>query len=78
MVRLSDSIRAEWARSNKGEPSRLELQRLGDELRQKNDPGILVDLSLREIAEKNKGQLPDNIVIDGLRNVGEINYLRDE
>lgn len=78
MVRLSDSIRAEWVKSNKVEPSRLELQRLGDELRQKNHPGILVELSLNELAQKNNGKLPDNIVIDGLRNVGEINYLRDE
>jgi len=78
MVRLSDSIRAEWAKTNKGEPSRLELQRLGDELRQKNHPGILVDLALRGIAEKNSGNLPDNIVVDGLRNIGEINHLRDE
>jgi deoxycytidylate deaminase len=78
MVRLSDSIRTEWAKINKSEPSRLELQRLGDELRQKNQPGVLVELSLRDLAEKNGGKLPDNIVIDGIRNVGEISFLRDQ
>src|SRR5690349_6634248 len=55
MVRLSDSIRTEWAKANEGEPSRLELQRLGDELRQKNHPGILVELTLAGLAEKNTG-----------------------
>jgi deoxycytidylate deaminase len=78
MVRLSDSIRTEWAKATEGEPSRLELQRLGDELRQKNHPGILVELTLAGLAEKNSGNLPASIVIDGLRNVGEVNYLRDE
>lgn len=78
MVRLSDAIRTEWVKSNKGEPSRLELQKLGDDLRQKNHAGILVELAFKELAQKNNGQLPECIVIDGLRNVGEINYLRDE
>jgi len=76
-VRLSDSIRAEWAKTNHGDPSRLQLQRLGDELRQKNHPGILVQLALQEVAQKNGGELPKDIVIDGIRNVGEIDHLRD-
>jgi deoxycytidylate deaminase len=77
VVRLSDSIRTEWAKTNKAEPSRLQLQRLGDELRQKNHPGVLVELALQELGQKNNGELPDNIAIDGIRNVGEIEHLRD-
>lgn len=78
MVRLSDSIRSEWAKTKKEEPSRLELQRLGDELRRKNHPGVLVDLALQELAQKNAQKLPESIVIDGIRNVGEVDQLRDK
>ncbi len=76
-VRLSDTIRAEWSKHHKEEPSRLELQRLGDELRQNNHPAILVELALKELSDKNAGKLPEYVVIDGIRNVGEIAYLRD-
>lgn len=77
VVRLSEAIRSEWAKKNKSEPSRLELQRLGDELRQKNHSGFVVQLALETLAQGNDGKLPDNVVIDGIRNVGEIDYLRD-
>jgi deoxycytidylate deaminase len=50
---------------------------LGDELRHGSHPGILVELAFKELAEKNGGKLPPDLVIDGIRNVGEINYLRD-
>jgi deoxycytidylate deaminase len=50
---------------------------LGDELRQGSHPGVLVELAFKELAEKNAGKLPPELVIDGIRNVGEINYLRD-
>ncbi len=76
-VRLSDAIRVAWAKDHQGDPSRLELQRLGDELRRSKHPGILVELVLKELADKNGGKLPDEIAIDGLRNIGEIEYLRD-
>ena len=77
VVRLSELIRAEWAKTNQGEPSRLDLQRLGDELRQKNHAGILVERALQEVAQKNGGDPPAKIVIDGIRNLGEISHLRD-
>src|ERR1700686_4790596 len=76
-IRLSDPIRTAWGNANKGDPSRLELQRLGDEIRQGSHPGILVELAFKELADKNSGRLPPDLVIDGIRNVGEINYLRD-
>ena len=73
VVRLSDLIRVTWQESNATEPSRLQLQRLGDELRRKHHPGVLIELALKNLGEK----LPDNVVIDGIRNIGEIEYLRD-
>jgi deoxycytidylate deaminase len=76
-VRLSDAIRNTWAKSHQGDPTRLDLQRLGDELRQQNHPGVLVELALTDLAAKNNGKLPDNLVVDGLRNIGETEYLRD-
>ncbi|HZQ20858.1 MAG TPA: deaminase [Terriglobales bacterium] len=76
-VRLSDSIRAEWSKNHKEDPSRLDLQKIGDELRQKNHAGILVELALSELEKKNGGKLPESVVIDGIRNLGEISYLRD-
>jgi dephospho-CoA kinase len=60
MVRLSDSIRTEWAKTNQHEPSRLELQRLGNELRQKYHPGVLVELSLSALAISKRWQIPRN------------------
>lgn len=76
-VRLSDSIKAEWNKSHKEGPSRLDLQRLGDELRQKNHPGILVELALSDMEKNNGGRLPEAVVIDGIRNLGEVSYLRN-
>lgn len=78
LLRLSDPIRAEWSRTNGTEPSRLELQRLGDDLRRENHAGILVELAFKALADKCAGKLPDKIVIDGIRNVGEVSYLRNE
>jgi deoxycytidylate deaminase/dephospho-CoA kinase len=77
IVRLSDTIRAVWAKISAREPSRVELQRLGDKLRQENHSGFLVESAFQELAERNKGELPRDIAIDGIRNVGEIKYLRD-
>jgi deoxycytidylate deaminase len=53
------------------------LQRLGDDLRQSAHPGILVELAFKELAEKNGGKFPPDLAIDGIRNIGEITYLRD-
>lgn len=76
--RLSDAIRAEWSKAHQGSPSRPELQRLGDDLREKNHPGILVEIALSQLEAAGGGKLPDAVVIDGLRNEGEVSYLRDE
>ena len=75
LVRLSDPIKTEWAKAHTSEPTRLDLQRLGDELRQSNHPGILVELALR--AAEKAGALPEKVAIDGIRNVGEVEHLRN-
>lgn len=75
LVRLSDPIKATWAKAHKKEPTRPDLQRLGDEIRQKNHPGILVERALK--TAESGGELPEKLVIDGIRNVGEVDYLRN-
>lgn len=77
ILRLSDAIRTAWGKDHKEPATRLQLQRLGDELRQKSHAGVLVELAFDGLALANKGKLPTAIVIDGIRNVGEIEYLRD-
>jgi len=68
-IRLSDQIKKKWA--GNGPPSRTDLQKLGDQLRQADGLGVLVDAALADC-----GVLPEKIVVDGIRNVGEVDYLR--
>jgi deoxycytidylate deaminase len=74
IVRLSDEIRAEWkARKGNQEPSRHDLQRLGDEIREQEGAGALVDRAI------SAGRLPTDsplVVVDGIRNLGEVKRLR--
>lgn len=74
LLRLSQSLRDTWKKSHPHaeEPSRHELQRLGDEMRKEQGSYILVDLVLASVAGS-----PERLVIDGIRNVGEIQRLRD-
>lgn len=68
VIRLSDVLRKMWHEKHSEAPPRLDLQRLGDELRQARGTGILVDLAVaNETAEK--------LVFDGIRNVAEIERL---
>ena len=76
MVRLSEALQTEWQKRNAGkEPSRFDLQKLGDELRQKGGPGIVVDMAIANL--KARQAVPEHLVIDGIRNLGEIERLRD-
>jgi deoxycytidylate deaminase/dephospho-CoA kinase len=79
IVRLSDPIRDEWKeRNGEKEPTRVELQRLGDELRASANSGVLVERALARLIKENEGRLPERVVVDGIRNVGEVNFLRDQ
>jgi len=39
-ISLSDLLRQEWSKTNSQTPSREQLQRLGDELRESRSPGL--------------------------------------
>ena len=66
---LSDILR-EKAGARKIEPSRENLIKLGNELREKNGPSVLADAVIKKIKDKN------NYVIDSIRNPFEIKALR--
>lgn len=66
-VALSKGIRARWASVHgAAEASRADLQRLGDEMRENGGTSALVDAALEDV------DLTSNIVIDGIRNEGEV------
>jgi deoxycytidylate deaminase len=66
---LSGFVRAECAKLGLPE-TRKELQRVGDEIRQRENLGALVDHALEGV-----GSRP--LVVDGVRNVGEVRRLRE-
>lgn len=67
LVRLSDIIRQGFTN-----PTAKDLQDKGDELRKKNGAATLVEMAFRKLLK----DAPEKIVIDGIRNPGEIKYLR--
>jgi len=69
-VRLSEVIRAEMEKKRKDFDRKM-LQDLGNEMRQKYGGGILAKMAV-EYLPRDK-QL---IIIDGIRNAGEIDYLK--
>jgi|GEM_PF-50531 len=69
---LSDEIREECRKREIWEPTRTDLQNIGDELRLKFGSGVLAE-KVMVVAKKNKCE---KVVIDGVRNPGEIAYLR--
>lgn len=90
VVPLSGQLKARWVELHGDEPpKRYDLQLLGDQLRKQHDPGILVDMAMPEEVMKpafegllEKGQdaqpeVPSLLVVDGIRNVGEVDRLRN-
>jgi deoxycytidylate deaminase/dephospho-CoA kinase len=72
-VSVSDGLRREWVSRYDSElPTRSDLQRLGDELRQSGGPGAIVNSALAQTDLNLDGP----IVIESLKNVGEISSLR--
>jgi deoxycytidylate deaminase/dephospho-CoA kinase len=70
-IRLSDIIHQVWAERNPGvQETRSGLQAIGDEQRRKYGRDYLVRRSIENVAGA-------KFVVDGIRNVGEIEYLRD-
>jgi deoxycytidylate deaminase/uridine kinase len=79
VLTLSDVLKEEWkTRTGGDKPSRTDLQRLGDELRENEGGGVLVNRALTQFWKKHAGKLePVRLVIDGIRNVQEIKRLQD-
>lgn len=71
-VSLSDPLKTLW-RERHGEEKyeRFDLQKLGDELRKAEGVGTLVQRAFASVAEE------ECIAVDCVRNIGEINALRD-
>ncbi len=69
LKRLSDIIRKELG---KPKPTAKELQDKGDELRKNRGNSALVELAFEELVRTSA----EKIVIDGIRNPGEVKYLR--
>lgn len=76
--RISDIVRERWNRENPGvKPSRGDLQRLGNQIRKDAaDPGALAWLAVQEL-EALKTEEIEWLVLDGIRNVGEIESLKE-
>src|ERR1017187_6425922 len=72
-IALSEPLKEIWEQENGNRNyTRENLQMLGDTVRQTDGPGAVVKLAL-----KNKPDDGPPIVVDGIRNVGEVEYLRD-
>lgn len=75
-VRLSSYIKSDFETNNPGKtPSRNDLQTHGDAMRKGAHSGILAERAIEALA--NEPQVHERIVIDGIRNVTEIEQLRD-
>ncbi len=74
-LRLSEIIRERWAKKHRRVPFREELQNLGNHLREDSGrPGFLVEEMLKKL---DGGKARSSIVIDAIRNRGEIRALRN-
>jgi len=77
-IPLSQALRSKWKADNPGkEPERADLQRLGDKLREEKGSGVLVDIAMESLARDGKNNEVSRLAIDGIRNLGEIERLRD-
>jgi deoxycytidylate deaminase len=73
LLPLSDALKTLWNKKHRGEQyTRHDLQKLGDTLRKDRYTGVLVDMAL-----KSRPKSARRIVIDGIRNLGEVQRLRD-
>ena len=75
LIKLSTALDEIWRDRNPGKEKapRSDLQSLGDELRKDKGKAILAELAFQKVAPGSEG-----IVVDGIRNVGEVEWLRSE
>lgn len=89
VVALSDELKRQWQEAHGDKPwKRFDLQLLGDQLRQQHDPGVLVDMAMPDVVMRPAFQglleegaeadddIPSLLVVDGIRNLGEVDRLR--
>ncbi len=74
--KVSDILRDELKKKGNTKPSIADLQNKGNELRRKNNEGYLVEALIKNISENEKYKTTNEIIIDGIKNVGEVRYLR--
>lgn len=75
-VSLSGILREEWEKNNKEQPSREQLQRLGDDLRETHSSAFLAEkagAAIEAAAETGRRLF----AVDSIRNLGEVRHLRD-
>jgi len=79
LLKLSDVIKSIWSEQGQTrQPTRTDLQKLGDDLRENSGGSFLVDQALNKFWQKHSNRdEPRKIVIDGIRNVQEIKRLQD-
>lgn len=75
---LSSIVSDLWKQENKNRPpARADLQELGNEIRRKSgNPGALAEIAIGQLEQDAKEW--NSVVIDGIRNVGEIEVLREK
>src|SRR5271166_5765416 len=75
LVKLSAALNEIWKERNpsKDKAPRSDLQSLGDELRKDKGKQYLVEFAFQKLKPTSEG-----IVVDGIRNVGEVEWLRSE
>jgi deoxycytidylate deaminase len=75
-VRLSDVLKGEWERQNPGvSPRRADLQVLGNQIRKDAlNAGEVAVRAIDDLGVINDGTC---LVVDGIRNMGETDYLRE-
>ena len=72
--KLSDIIRDELRRKGNDDPSVIDMQREGNNLRDKHGPDILATMIIDQL-NKDEEHFT-HIIIDGIKNDGEANFLR--
>ncbi|MFZ0860921.1 MAG: hypothetical protein WAN18_09590 [Candidatus Sulfotelmatobacter sp.] len=75
LVKLSAALNGIWRERNPGKEKapKSDLQSLGDELRKNKGKQILAELAFQQVNLGSEG-----IVVDGIKNVGEVEWLRSE
>jgi dephospho-CoA kinase len=77
LIKLSEPIKEEWKRLNPTTtPTREDLQRLGDDLREQHGTGVLIERAFKEFKKNNPKHETEVWAVDGIRNLGEVEFLR--